>query len=99
MITNLVINTPKGYISVIREYLPIANIDSVCFTASTNIELRDSLFGACHVLRIVGKNAIKSIAVAINTDHNTLLASIQGSIAKIASPKQTLSNFVMSLVP
>lgn len=99
IIKNLVRRTIAGYIHVTRVKLFIETIDSECLIASTNIDSRDSLFGACHVLRIVGKKAIRSIAVARITDHTILLASTQGKIETIASIKHILSNLVMSLVP
>ena len=99
MIINFVIKTDKGYINVITEYLPIENIDRACFTASTYIDPSDSLFGACHVLRIVGKKAIKSMSVASITDHNTLLTKSHGRIEMIANTRQILSKLVISFVP
>ena len=95
----MVTKTEAGYIQVMKLKLFIETIESECLTASTNIDGRDSLFGACHVLRIVGKKAIRSIIVASTTDHRMLLVKSQGSIETIARAKHILSNLVMSLVP
>ena len=46
-----------------NEYVPIETVDSPCFTASKYIDPSDSLIGACHVLRMVGKKAMRSIIV------------------------------------
>ncbi|MDB5204131.1 MAG: hypothetical protein JWP09_159 [Candidatus Taylorbacteria bacterium] len=74
-------------------------MESPCFTASTYIDPSDSLFGAFQVLRIVGKNAMRSISVARITDHKILLLRSQGRIEMIAKTKQILSKFVISFVP
>ena len=74
-------------------------MDKECFTASAYIEPRDSLYGAYHVFRIVGKKAIRSISVESITDHSMLLAINQGRIAANARIKHILSKFVTSFVP
>jgi hypothetical protein len=52
--------------------VPIEKVDSACFTESAYIDPSDSLLGACHVLRMVGKKAMRSINVASKTDHKNV---------------------------
>ena len=97
--TNFVTRTESGYTKVITEYVPIEYIDRECFTASTHIDPSDSLFGACHVLRMVGIKAMRSINVASKTDHRIFFVRSHGRMAKMARTKQILSRVVMSFVP
>ena len=77
----------------------IETIDKECLIASTYMDPSDSLFGACHVFRIVGKNAMRSIIVARMTDHSILLVKSHGRIDITASIRHALSNKAISFVP